>query len=441
MTPTPGVAPNYSRITVGVLVVACLSGGPFVGFSRWVADLPLALDGWPFVYTVWAAGVLGAGMFVLDVLAPIAAQGVARSEMVLVAMAAPLALALWALMSAFWTESPGRTPLQALLMTLVVLSGIWFGYALTFRQQVTSLFVGLHALTVASVIVSASLDSARVGADDDWIGIFASPDLLSPVAGLGIVAAIGAVLLATSLSSKIAIGVLVVVDIVAVWQAASTTGLLSLCAAIAAFAVVLLVRGFNARGPTGGGLRAAGIVAVGSVLTAIPLSIQWFAGSSDEGSSLAQRADTWDFVFDAVEDRWIIGFGFQSFWGTEVEVQASGAETAGAVGSAQSSFVETLLYLGGIGLLLVLVVVIFGVGRVWWEALGGQSWAMGWWAAVATFVLVANFTESLIASHSIFWVLLVAPGFAAMRYSTALASTPEPPPNRQLPASTSFTYQ
>ena len=65
--------------------------------------------------------------------------------MLLVAIAAPLALALWALMSAFWTKSPGLTPSQAVLMTLVVLTAVWFGDALTFRQQVMSLFIGLQA--------------------------------------------------------------------------------------------------------------------------------------------------------------------------------------------------------------------------------------------------------------------------------------------------------
>ena len=32
-------------------------------------------------------------------------------------------------MSAFWTVSPARTPHQALLMSLVILTAIWFGYA------------------------------------------------------------------------------------------------------------------------------------------------------------------------------------------------------------------------------------------------------------------------------------------------------------------------
>ncbi len=67
---------------------------------------------------------------------------------------------------------------------------------------------------------------------------------------------------------------------------------------------------------------------------------------------------------------------------------------------------ETLLFLGGIGLLVLLIVVILGFGRTWWIALECQSWAMAWWAATATFCLLENITESMIVYNSIFWWLL-----------------------------------
>ena len=443
----PASAPNSSRIVIGTLLVGCLTGGPFVSLSKWVAEIPASLERWPYVFTVWVPLILGSAMFMLDVVAPIAARGAASAEMLLVAMAAPIALGLWALASAFWTESPATTPQQAVLLMLAVFTGIWFGYALTFRQQVVSLFVGLHVIVAVSVVLAATLTSARLG--DDWIGLLATPDQLSPVAGLGMIAAIGAILLSRSLRLKMATGVLVVADVVVVWQTASTSGLLALCGATIAFALVLLVRGLTARRSppattsTGsGGGRVALAMVVGAALLAVHFVIQLFADSLDEDSALAQRADVWRFVFDAVADRWIVGFGFQSFWDT---VTGSGSDpTAGVmtgVLSAHSTFVDTLLYLGSIGLLLLVVVVIFGVGRVWWEALGGQSWAMGWWAAVATFVLLVNLTESLMAQHSVFWIVLVAPGFAAMRYSAAMSTTPALRPDRPTSALSSYTYQ
>jgi O-antigen ligase len=418
--PRPGPTQNHSRISIGVLIVGCLSGGPFVGLSRWVAEDPLSFDNWPFVYTVWAAAVLGAGMFVLDVVAPIAARGARQSEMLLVAIATPLAFALWTLGSAVWTKSPGLTPGQALLMALVVLTAIWFGDSLTFRQQVMSLFIGLHAMTVLSLVISVALESARLGENDEWIGIFASPDLLSPVAGLGLVAAIGAALLTTEMWQRVGIAALVVVDLVVAVMSGSSTGWLSIGAAMLAFALVLLVRGRTARGggAASNGARVAYIAVVTAALLALPIGIMAFGDSLSDDSPLAARSRVWDAAFDAVEDRWIVGFGFQSVGDISADV---GFSTS--IGGAHSTFVETLLSLGAIGLILLLAVVVFNVGRVWWQALGGQSWAMGWWAAVSTFALVENVTESMLNSHSIFWVLLVSPGFAAIRYSVSMANT------------------
>ena len=143
---THGVVGNRVRTGCAVAIVMCLSSAPFVSLHRWVTDLPVSLDTWPYVYTFWLAALLGSGLFVLDVVAPMTAEPIARSEALLVAMAAPVALAVWALLSAFWSDSPARTPQQALLMTLVILTAMWFGYGLTFRQQVWSLFIGLHVL-------------------------------------------------------------------------------------------------------------------------------------------------------------------------------------------------------------------------------------------------------------------------------------------------------
>ena len=60
-----------------------------MSLHRWVIDEPLALETWPYVYSMWGAALLGAALFVLDVVAPITAKPLARSESLLVAMAPP----------------------------------------------------------------------------------------------------------------------------------------------------------------------------------------------------------------------------------------------------------------------------------------------------------------------------------------------------------------
>ena len=429
------------RIGCAIAIVLCLSSAPFVSLHRWVTDLPVALETWPYVYTMWLAALLGGGLFVLDVVAPMTAEPIARSEALLVAMAAPVALALWALLSAFWSDSPSRTPQQALLMTLVILTAIWFGYALTFRQQVWSLFIGLHVLSLGSFVVALLLESARVGPDEAWVGLFGDPSTLSPIATLGMVVAIGAWLLTRELWVRVAVGVCAGIDVVVALEASSNTGWLALGGAVAAFAVLLFGRGLVTRGVPVKQVRAVGAAVVGLAVVSIPWLVGIAADVLGRDDSSSGRREIWDFAVDSVEDRWLVGFGWFSFWDDPANRAELLERTGRQLDSAHSSFVETLLYLGGVGVVLLLAVVLFGFGRTWWEALGGTSWAMAWWAAVGMFAFIENVAESRIAFHSIFWVLLVAPGFAATRYGEVSPSSLASVQRRERQKYVSYTYQ
>ena len=431
---------GYGRAGCAIFIVVCLSSAPFVSLHRWVVDEPVSLETWPYVYSFWGAALVGGILFVLDVVAPITGRPLGRSESLLVAMAPPAALGTWALMSSFWTVSPTRTPQQALLMCLVLATAMWFGYGLTFRQQVWSLFIGLQLLSLTSFVLALVLESARRPGDEAWIGMFTNPNSLSPVATLGIVAAIGALLLAGQLWVRIAIGVCAGIDVVVALKADSVTGWLALCGAVGAFALLLLGRGLITRGTPVKQVRAIGATIVGIAVVLIPWTIGLAADVVGDDST-ASRRDTWDFVVDSVEDRWLVGFGWFSFWDDPVNRAELFERTGQQFDSAASSFMETLLYLGGVGVVLLLAVVVFGFGRTWWEALGGTSWAMAWWAAVGMFAFIENVTQSHIAFHSIFWLLLVAPGFAATRYGEVSPTSSANAALRERQRYSSYTYQ
>jgi O-antigen ligase len=141
---------------------------------------------------------------------------------------------------------------------------------------------------------------------------------------------------------------------------------------------------------------------------------------------LNARTLIWDFVRDSLDDRWAAGYGWFAFWDDPTRrapfleriarERPEWLDDFGALNTAHSTFMEVLLALGAVGLVLVLLVVALSMGRAWWAAVDSTGVAMAWWVAVGTFALVENATESMITINPLFWLLLVAPGFAAVRH-------------------------
>ena len=161
-------------------------------------------------------------------------------------------------------------------------------------------------------------------------------------------------------------------------------------------------------------MRVVGSAIVAVVVITIPWTIRVAAGIVGKDRTLTGRTEIWDFVLDMSKDRWFAGYGFRSFWDTEAHRIALGQrrEFTTVPDAAHSTFFEVLLYLGVVGLVLLLALVALSLGRTWWRAFGAPGWKTAWLAAVVTFALLENVTESMIAYHSIFWVLLIAPAFA-----------------------------
>jgi O-antigen ligase len=90
--------------------------------------------------------------------------------------------------------------------------------------------------------------------------------------------------------------------------------------------------------------------------------------------------------------------------------------------SSHSSFVDTLVDLGVLGLALLTVVVVSGVVVIVKRATRSPDPYHAWWLGVLAFALVENLVESMMLMHSIFWILLIAPGFATARSSTRPAN-------------------
>jgi exopolysaccharide production protein ExoQ len=422
-------AADLARTGAAVAIVVCLSSAPFVALSRWVARVPLATDTWPYRLSYWGGAALGAVLLLVDIVWPALSGRLGRAAVPWIGIAPAAGLVAWTLLSVLWTDSPQRTREHAVLMALVMGGAIWFGLALTFRQQVLALFVGFQSLTLVSVGAALALSSARFAEDDTWMGVFGNPNTLSPVAGLAIVSTLGLLAFWRSESATIVVAVLVVVDLLAVWKADSATGWIALFSAAVAAGAIVLVRRLLVGGAPARRLRSVAMAVVALAVVSIPWSIRVVAGVVGKDRTLTGRTDIWDYVLDRSDNHWFAGYGFMSFWDTEANRLELGERRPFTTipDTAHSTFFETLLFLGVVGLALLLAVVAVSLGRTWWSALTVPGWGTGWWVAVATFVLLENVTESMITYHSVFWVLLVAPAFAAVEQRRSALENDTPP--------------
>ena len=125
---------EVSRVGLAILIVIALSMAS-ASLWRWLPDLQFIPRSWPALYPAMIGSLLGAFLFVHNVIRPLSVEHSHRRQLC-IALAPLGAFATWALASALWSSSPASTPMDALLMTFVLATSVWFGFALSFYQQV-----------------------------------------------------------------------------------------------------------------------------------------------------------------------------------------------------------------------------------------------------------------------------------------------------------------
>jgi exopolysaccharide production protein ExoQ len=402
----------------GALLLACFTSGPYISIWRWLSDVPLGTDSWPYVLTVWVPAALGAGWCVVDVVGYVRESPVGVAvRPIIVGLAGPIALLGWAAASAAWTTSPALTAREVTLAALVIASAAWFAWSLDFRQQVAALFAAMQLLTIGSLLAVIVAPSARFSTaigDHSWIGLFGNPNLLGPVATAAVVSVVGAWRL-VGRRWRGPLAALAVIDLAVAAKATSVTAWLALIASLVVIGLAVLVQWRVRRGSSRrSALNGSALVAVTtlSIAAMIPL----VARVVGKDSTFSGRRVVWSFVSDSLDNRWLEGFGFGSFWNDPANQQAYIAYSRlDWVASSHSTFVDTLVWLGVIGLGILIVVVLVGLGRLWWFATTRGGWESTWWCGVGAFALVENVAESMWLLQSTFWVLLLASGFVAVR--------------------------
>ena len=235
-------------------------------------------------------------------------------------------LALWALLSAWWSQSPpssvaeaqrGLVPLAAALAALVL-----------FRRRESGLLAA--AVLGAVTLVSAANLVQRATSDSDVSGAAAEP--IGYDNALGLLATVG-ILLALDAATRRGPWTVALVTLapnaLVLLLSESTGALLALAAGLALAAIV-----------AGGRLRPAGAAAIVALVV---------AGAVAAGGH--ERDRYWPVALDAAREHPLAGAGAGTFWQLWLEERDVVLDARDAHGL----YVETLGELGAVGLVLVLV--------------------------------------------------------------------------------------
>ena len=396
------VAEVDSRLRDGLVVAALLvcSNGPVIYLAHHVLH-GAALWEDPAVRGIFAAM---AGACVLAVV--LDSQRVSGRRLgvpSLVGSVSVITFTVVIVASSLWSLDPSVTRARSVIyIGLAALA--WIIADLDFARFRRALMVMLASVLAGSLLVVVL--SGAIGRDHngDWRGLFGSPNELAPLAALGLLVGLPALLGARG-RGRVLPASLGVMGLVLLVGSGSLTAWVGLFGAV----TIALLVWFASAGRTRFGPRAtqgaAAVALLGTVAATGAVVATW------SGSTLASRRAIWSFVWDRIAERPLVGHGWFSVWDIPEFINTD--ELSG-VSSAHNSFLEVWLGGGILALVpfaVIVVIALWGSAQALWRDPTKDSWTL---FALVLFLVMVNLMLSFVLWFSYIWVLLMS---AALRYT------------------------
>lgn len=349
--------------------------------------------------------------------------GLWKGNMVLV-----LFLALCAA-SVFWSIAPVSTVYRFLVVLLSAIVASYLGLRLTQLQWIRFLTWFFAAAILISYILVGLLPGAAImhaiGLDGSWRGVFSHRNYAGSILAYG-----AGVLLLSLLShrralARVIIGALLALDIILIYFTRSATGAILLLVLLVTVSIGAAWQRYRSH------LRTPHYAALGTTLLLAGLLVAVFRNKIfallGRSSTLTGRIPLWGYLVERVMDQnpWL-GYGLWTVW----RFQNFRREAQAAVGwpieviDAHNGYVDVLLFLGVIGLGLLVAT----LARALWQSVAHTVMARTvdslWPAFTLVYVIVANITISFFFQFETFhWVLLVASIFVVTSAGERLAAS------------------
>jgi exopolysaccharide production protein ExoQ len=321
-----------------------------------------------------------------------------------------LLLALFAAASALWSDVPGVSGRYGLQLVLTVVMGVMLGRALSLRELVLAVFIGL---TIACLL---GLATGRMGASDAGpviIGLSGSKNQMGYIALFWLAASL---CIAGSSAyrplARIAAAVMVVPAGFLIVQVDSATALVS-GVALTGLLAMLAVAAWLGRSGRIFALIAAGLLAVPAVL-ALPIIerqvtiLQTDVLGKDE--RLTGRTLLWEEADRLIAQAPVIGHGYKAIWlgPTGKGLLARNKQRDGRAFHFHDTVREIMADLGTVGLVLFLVPIGLVAVRVAVLLIAAVDAPRAFAAASLFLILLRIRTELVIGPFMLDTVLLYA---------------------------------
>ena len=258
-----------------------------------------------------------------------------------------LLVALFAIVSTFWSVDPAKTFLRGGVVMGTTIFGVYLGSRYTTQEIQTILmrsFLGLVGLSLVVLIVAPSLvlDSSHTGT---FRGLTEHKNLLGEFMGQFLLLACTYHFRSRFRFAKIAT---ILLALVMLASARSGSALISTAAGLAVLPVLLLMR-FRKN-------QVMPLAAIGLVLFC---GLMWFAWTEFDSllnllgkdRTLTGRAEIWGMVEEMIARRPWLGYGYDAFWqGLHGPSFAIVAQEGWEVPHSHNGYLEALLGLGVVGM-------------------------------------------------------------------------------------------
>lgn len=259
--------------------------------------------------------------------------------------------------SFLWADEPGMCLRRLMVLFCGVIGATGIARAFSLREMSWLVVVTLGTLALLGVMVEVALGTFRPWAGDYRFAGTVHPNTQGPALAAMCFAALGL----TKAGGKwrpllwfvFGVGAVLLV----LTKSRTTTA-----AFFVSIVAVQLVRLPLTTKLTGGlaaawlGSLALWMIWVSGINPATDFRDAVLMGRADEAETLSGRAFIWPEVVRYAQERFLLGYGYESFW-TPGRIEAISKELGWGLREAHNAYLEVWLWLGAVGIVLLLVVV------------------------------------------------------------------------------------